>query len=115
MRVVTYYYSFDDVEFYTMEECLEHEQFARDMVEELLTCYEPCNGADPIVIDITKELEEILDDMGNAFSSCDYINVHRLPSSSADTFQINTWGYVLPEEIGRFWYDMNRAEWTKVD
>lgn len=115
MKIVTTYIAYDESEFETMEECRAYEEYAWDMLMEIL---ESVIISDDFSTVITPPdfytLEEALDWFGNTFDHFTFIRVKTEIPSSAYAWQSNYFGYIFPQEVGFYGYDFTTNEWIKL-
>ena len=116
MREVITYVSYDGTEFNSRQNCYEYEEYAMDMMRQLIDCYQ--FDTDTISLPVTIYEDDIsvtINDFEEAFSKSRYVNVKKNPPTSAISFIYNECGIIeLPEEIGRYRYDFNMTKWEKV-
>ena len=113
MRSQTVYIAYDDEEFEDINECIQHEQFAIDMMNELIGCVTFLDEHGTIM-PFTNEIEigARIDDFYHQWERCTYISIKEDVSSSAVTFICNFCGICMPEEKGDYYYDYDTEEWT---
>ena len=126
MREVITYVAYDDCEFETCEECIEHEDKAWDALIDIKRSYSvyDINMKELVCPQMTNhenyDLETRLKWFDDASQTCEYILRFKNLKNETEDF-INNWNGVcvcnsdFNNEIGLFKYDTSIFEWVKVD
>lgn len=114
MTSKTVYIAYDDEEFEDINECIQHEQFAIDMMNDLIGCVTFLDEHGTIM-SFTNEIEidVRIDDFYHQWERCTYIVIKEDVPSSAVTFICNFCGIIMPEEKGKYYYDFDAGEWKR--
>ena len=115
MKIVTTYIAYDETAFDTMEECCEYEEYAWDMLIEIIentTIYDDNHNliTPPSYL---STIEEVITWYADAYDRFTSILVKNEISSSAYAWQTNYFGYIFPTTPGFYEYDFFINEWIK--
>lgn len=117
MKIVTIYVAFDDVKFYTMEECIKYENKAMQLLIEIFDAYDFYDeNHEKYYVPYIHNVEEGLDFLDWVTDRVAYIDYKKVLSDDAWNFIYIHIGEIMPnqDEVGRYRYDYSEYEWVKT-
>lgn len=114
MREVTMYFAYDDTEFENREDCVKYEEYAEDMLREIVGSVSFLNRDNALYLTKGKDINTTLGKIANACDNCETIIVTKQLSSSARVFILNELCIELPEMPGKYKYNRKYYEWRVV-
>lgn len=115
MKTVTYYYAYDDTEFYDENECMEYEQKAIDLMvkaKEVFTFYD--KNMNVMSWYVNDNVDDLLNEFENVYDHCEYIKVNE-NNEEVFRFLHDQTGSLVPDNgVGLYKYDLNIDKWIRT-
>lgn len=115
MKIVTTYVSYDGFTFEDYNECFDHENYARDMLMQVMECCTFYTESTEIIYPYFHNLDEMIQWVEIRWKYIERIHVKKEIPSSAYSWWMNYFGYWIPEEEGMWEYNHRTMEWEQSE
>lgn len=114
MRKVVYYEAFDETNFNTEWECVDYEVKYFDLLIDFCKCYKFFDKEKNLIpVTCVNEIEETIDALDYAYQTCECVQITGKVEKPVMDFVTDYFGFIFPDGIGMFRYDLNEGEWVK--